>query len=72
MYRSPARGSIIARVIATRRAYRTNDLSRDPYTDRESDVQMGFRSQLAVPVVVTSFFRGQKPGRGSIPRGFLP
>jgi PAS domain S-box-containing protein len=53
-YHPPATGSIIERVMTTGRAYRSNDLANDPYTDHASDQQMGFHSQLAVPIVGTN------------------
>jgi HD-GYP domain-containing protein (c-di-GMP phosphodiesterase class II) len=50
-YHPPPSGSIVSRVRSTRRAYRSNDLATDPYTDHAGDARMGFRSQLAVPIL---------------------
>ncbi|MGH2586632.1 MAG: PAS domain S-box protein [Dehalococcoidia bacterium] len=50
-YKLPARGSIISRVIASGRPYRSDDLAKDRYSDHMWDARHGFRTQLSVPLV---------------------
>jgi PAS domain S-box-containing protein len=50
-YRPPTSGSIGEYVLRTGRAYRSNDLTTDPLSDRQGDGVMGFRTQLSVPII---------------------
>jgi GAF domain-containing protein len=50
-YQAPSEGGIISHVIATGRAYRSNDLSADPHTDADFDAVFGLHSQLTVPLI---------------------
>jgi diguanylate cyclase (GGDEF)-like protein/PAS domain S-box-containing protein len=50
-YAHPDSGSINSHVLATGRPYRSDDLASDPLSNHAVDVEMGFRTQLAVPIV---------------------
>jgi PAS domain S-box-containing protein len=50
-YQPPSGTSVLRHAIETRQPYRADDLSADPYTDRDGDAANGFRTQLAAPLM---------------------